>query len=129
MNESDTTVKSEKSLANLTPWKPGQSGNPNGRPPSLVTELKKIAVEKRDDKTRLAEIAQEVYHLAETNQGRGQIPAMVMIRDSIDGPPSQSLLITGSITHTTPQLELEAQKRLRDAADEERLLIEGVLDE
>lgn len=28
------TAKSQKSLANLKPWKPGQSGNPKGRPVS-----------------------------------------------------------------------------------------------
>lgn len=41
---------------NLTPWKPGQSGNPKGRPKKIYTILKKTGYNKDDIKTAFGEL-------------------------------------------------------------------------
>lgn len=35
MSDGDITENTDKSLENLKPWKPGESGNPNGRPKGI----------------------------------------------------------------------------------------------
>lgn len=36
---SEKTVSRKGKIENLTPYKPGQSGNPNGRPPKLLSHV------------------------------------------------------------------------------------------
>lgn len=63
-------------------WKPGESGNPKGRPPKgeSLTETLETVVDKN-------EIARKLYELAM----EGDIPALKYIYDRIDGRPKETI--------------------------------------
>lgn len=100
---SKATVKQRKnsegrkrSLANLRPFKPGQSGNPNGRPKSTtVSDALRQAlkgVDSRDGRTLAQVVAEELIALA--TKGRGghiKIRAIQEIVDRVEGKPRQSV--------------------------------------
>jgi hypothetical protein len=54
--------KKDKRLDNLIPWLPGQSGNPAGRPPKLLTEIGKEMQEAGYQRVT-AENVREAYEL------------------------------------------------------------------
>lgn len=65
-----------------TAWKPGQSGNPKGRPPKgeTLTDALKEQVDKKAIAEKLCEMAME-----------GDIGALKYIYDRIDGRPIESV--------------------------------------
>ena len=90
--------------ARLAPyqWKPGQSGNPNGRPKKVATALDKALTKKRALK-----LADAVITKAE----EGDVRAAEFVRDTVDGPlprtvtgadggPLEFLLITEHVGRT-----------------------------
>ena len=89
-----------RSLANLKPFKPGQSGNPGGRPKGIVQR----AVRKQ----LLAEIASGVKNVDAVAAAQvekaiaGDTAAFVAIRDTCDGKPgpADSDTSIGGITIT-----------------------------
>ena len=77
----ETKQRSNREIqdANLLPFKPGQSGNPNGRPKSSVTALLKATpdVDKKIIADKLTEIAK-----------KGDLKAIDMFIDRTDGKPA-----------------------------------------
>ena len=89
------------SLANLKPWKPGQSGNPKGRPPKVRTIpdiLRRLGQERVKDgeQTRLEAVLRKVYDLALEGQAwavqfiaertEGKAPERLQAQVSMDQP-------------------------------------------
>lgn len=70
-------------------WKPGQSGNPNGRPPkdicitSLVKEF--LEQEAKDGKTHAQLVAEAIVKLAEDYHFKGNVSAIRELLDRIEG--------------------------------------------
>lgn len=103
---SDNTEKKqrtgmERRLANLKPFKPGQSGNPKGRPKgsiSLTSQIKKLLekiVKTQDgtEKQRLEILAGNIISKA-INEGN---EAMIkLIWNYVDGMPTHSIKREGS---------------------------------
>ena len=78
-----------------TQWKPGQSGNPNGRPPKAWTMSSLIEealeeVEAQSGKSFKSLVAKRLAHMAVG----GDIQAIKEINDRIDGRPQQKTDLT-----------------------------------
>jgi hypothetical protein len=69
------------------PWKPGQSGNPKGRPRKGRTLTDLIAA--RLDKERFAEALLEAAY-------GGDVPALKLVLAYIDGPPESEEIPEGA---------------------------------
>lgn len=66
----------------MSKWKPGESGNPNGRPPKgeALTEILKEKIDKEAIAEKLIELAMD-----------GDFPALKYVYDRIDGSPKQTI--------------------------------------
>ena len=98
-----------RSLANLKPpWKPGQSGNANGRPKDAFTlDLRKIL----EDEWRAGlSIGEHIVWAIVKKALRGNLSAISLIWDRLEGKPRQAL----DITHTPEPIDLSAM-RMRSA--------------
>jgi len=99
-------MKSEKQGANRraprTAWKKGESGNPNGRPPSeraLATALREIVNPR--------ELAQTLYNMATgADFGEPSLPAIKMIFERLEGLPVASVALDATVN---PRLEILAE--------------------
>lgn len=110
-------------MSNLNPenqWKPGQSGNPKGRPKKVFNFLKEIddrllEVDPKDEKGRThGQIAAEqfVYQMKQ-----GSVRCWNEYLDRKHGKPPQALAIADLRTETREQLIaniLESAKAMRD---------------
>lgn len=81
-----------------TQWKPGQSGNPNGRPPKAWTMSSLIEealedVEQETGKSYKSLVAKKLATMALS----GDIQAIKEVNDRIDGRPHQSIKHSGEI--------------------------------
>lgn len=77
-----------------TSFKPGQSGNPNGRPPkghSITETIKAMMTEKPEIKKALGA---KILEMAM----KGDITAMKTLWNYIDGMPKQGLEFDGNMT-------------------------------
>lgn len=78
------------------PWKPGQSGNPKGRPPgiNLTARLREILSREADvpegspSKTVADLVVEELVAAA----ARGDIKALSMLFDRVDGKVAQTII-------------------------------------
>lgn len=117
VGKSKNSDLTEKRIANLTPFQPGQSGNPHGRPKgalSLVTLMKKLAGAQargtnengEDVKDILAKMYGEDAAEAVTNAhiyianvhkaaSKGEEWAIKLLLNYIDGMPRQSIDLGG----------------------------------
>jgi len=97
-----TTDKAKGNNGNLRPFKPGQSGNPKGRPrgtKSIPDILRKIGKQPgKGGNTRLDDIMEKVYALAE----KGMPWAVQFVADRMEGKPHQT-------THTTNETVAEVR--------------------
>ena len=95
--------KKSKGMANLTPWKKGQSGNPGGVPKAvrefndtcrraLVKELRKPT--KFDPEGKTTRLQAVISRLVDAAEG-GEIAAVREIFDRLIGKPKQSIEATG----------------------------------
>lgn len=99
-----TTAKQRKNrgkVSNLKPWKPGQSGNPNGRPPKprcIVDALRSIGSEPFGEyESRIEALCRLVYELAL----KGTPWAVQFIADRTEGKPIQMTVET--VKNKTPE--------------------------
>jgi hypothetical protein len=79
------------------PWRKGQTGNANGRPPGTVSRiLRKLAQAKREDnRTRLEYLLDKLYEMAEG----GNLQAIMYICDRLEGKPAQAVEVSGDKRH------------------------------
>lgn len=69
---------------NLTPWQPGQSGNPKGRPPGRsVKTFRKLLLDKIDEKPELAD---ELVRIVFDRAMKGEFQYFKFVWEAIDGP-------------------------------------------
>ena len=94
------TVKLRKNSDNLTPWKKGVSGNPNGRPKKdrCISDILKeqgmdVIVNKR---TNLKLIVEKLYEKARG----GDLKAIDMIFDRLEGKPAQKVEVEETLLPT-----------------------------
>ncbi len=110
-NNSEGAVKR---LSNLKPFKPGQSGNPKGRPKSITLSeayRKMLATVDETDpekRTRAEVLAEQMYAKAKT----GDVSALREIADRVEGKPRQTLALT---LEKREQLEQAIAGIMRDA--------------
>jgi len=102
---------------NSTTWKPGQSGNPRGRPPgrnaiatALKAELEKDEAvgEAGEPLTKAEVIAHRVVDLALD----GNLKAAQFIADRTEGKPRQTITTNTQDERTAGELLAEARRRL-----------------
>lgn len=81
------------------PWKPGQSGNPKGRPPKdqTMTDALTLQAPKEQIAAKLIEMALE-----------GNVAAIKYIYDRIDGAPRQALEVSGEQEKPVPLIILRS---------------------
>ncbi len=107
------TVTKQLPPPQLTPWQPGESGNPAGRPKNSVTTLLK----NQDELTTKA-ICDKLVTLAEN----GDLSAIKEFIDRTDGKVvDKHLSLTVTVTAESIQ---EAQERLSGAQGDTNLLLE-----
>jgi Family of unknown function (DUF5681) len=89
-------IPSEKELANLKPFQPGQSGNPSGRAkdPFRQALLKAVNKALQGDPEGRAMIDGIALQLA-NKALKGDLVAIGMIADRTDGKPAQSVTLGG----------------------------------
>lgn len=81
------------------PWKPGQSGNPKGRPPKdqTMTDALSLQAPKEEIAKKLIEMALD-----------GNVAAIKYIYDRIDGAPRQAFEVKGDREDPLPLLILRS---------------------
>lgn len=78
-------------LDNLTPWKPGQSGNPRGRPKKrLIDEALEDLLANND-----AEAARDVAAALLKRARNGDLRAIQLIAERTQGKPMRAVEISG----------------------------------
>lgn len=100
-------------LENLKPWKPGQSGNLNGRPKKkpLTEELERLLAEdapKGKGQTWAAVIAEALVKRA----SKGDVRAIVELGNRIEGRPVQAVELTADVNAEIVE-RLQAARRRR----------------
>lgn len=83
---------------NLTPWQPGQSGNPDGRPPKgySITEMMRERMNEVDQETGKTYRELLVNRLLKLAIRKGDITAIKLVIQYLDGMPLQRTDITSS---------------------------------
>lgn len=74
-------------------FKPGESGNPAGRPPDRPVRdaLRFVGLREKEGKTAIVRMAEAVFKKAE----KGDVPAIKEIADRLDGRPTQAVELSG----------------------------------
>jgi hypothetical protein len=118
--ETETEDAKARSLANLRPFKPGQSGNPAGRPKSALLSSairsKLAQVDETDPERRtFAEvIADRAVMQARDGDVRQLVGLLKEIGDRTEGKPAQSITITND---KRARMESEIERIMQEAAD------------
>jgi hypothetical protein len=88
-DNSDKSSGHQRRLANLKPFKPGQSGNPKGRPPTrgLLVHLRKQLEDATKGLPAEELIAKKLVELAKA----GDLAAIRECFDRVEGRPKQSV--------------------------------------
>jgi hypothetical protein len=103
--------KKRGTVANLKPWQPGQSGNPEGRrpmPPEVVEALKLGSVP----------AAERLVALTQDPDGRIALTAIDMLQNRLYGRPTQSMeaqVTTTNVQQAHLQILLDLQAKREEA--------------
>lgn len=100
---------------NLTPWKPGQSGNPNGRPSGLAKRIREATNEGQD----LVDFMSEVFR-NEREKTSDRITAATWLADRCWGRPAQAIelrsdeagTVREQLERMTPEERAELRRRI-----------------
>ncbi len=95
-------------IENLKPWKPGQSGNPGGRPKKLLVDQSLEELLLADDSKLAKDIALALIGRATI----GDVRAAQLIAERTQGKPIQGIGVAGDLGFRTTLLE-----RLERAAE------------
>ena len=113
-------------VENLRPFKPGQSGNPSGRPKAVLSRALRAEIDKLDGAapdapTKAERIAEKVVTLALD----GNLEAIRLIYDRVEGKPRQSVTLTidraEKVERALEQLQAEARARGDELSRDEAL--------
>lgn len=120
----------ERGLANLRPWKPGQSGNPKGRPPYKGVAARLRLLLEKD--SQVAEAVQVLQDLGEDVESwdiqpltygdlvarrlvdlaiRGKMEAIALVMAYADGKPGDKQLQAGQSDSARPRISVEDFQR------------------
>ena len=80
----------------LTPWQPGQSGNPSGRPKAMLTAAIRQLI--------TPEVARQLAEVVIRKSLEGEYPWMALLYDRLEGRPVQRAAI--EVTDDRPQYNL-----------------------
>jgi hypothetical protein len=94
-----------KRIANLTPWKPGQSGNPGGRPKS------KPLTDKLLEALSDPKVCEALVLAWVKGAQKGSIMHLREILDRVEGRVPQPLSVSGTVTH---EMTDEEKSRARE---------------
>ena len=110
---------SERSLANLTAprFRPGQSGNPSGRPKNVLSKAirKKLEEVNESGQTVEEEITDKLVELARA----GNMDAIKLLGDRSEGKPRQSITVT---TDSRERIERALDNLISAAAGHDEML-------
>lgn len=99
-------------IENLRPWKPGQSGNPCGRPKrKLISDALRDGLAnciERGDKTGAMLIADAIMGKAV----KGDVSAAIFVRDTTEGKPVQAVRVEAAMDDATARLLADLAERL-----------------
>ena len=124
--QSEITDARRRSLANLKPFKKGQSGNPAGRPKSItLSEAIRLQLAQTfsEDRTYAEEIALVLCVAAI----KGNVNAAREIADRTEGKPKQAIDVDMNV-HDWRALAQRHGLTERDVINEARQLIESATD-
>ena len=118
------TQNSEKTVAgrieNLKPWKPGESGNPGGRPKTkpLTSELERLLEEeapKAKGQTWAALIAQALLRKAR----KGDVRAITEVANRVEGRPFQAVALDLDASDELVARIQRGRKRFAEMSDKQ----------
>lgn len=125
VDEHILTKNKEKSLANLRPWKPGQSGNPLGRPKndfSFVTQFRHSFTKKASELIPTKKAAESLGINPESIT-IGELYAVSMLTESMKGRDSIAKEIINRLDGKVPDVILT------DIGDEARVSLDNLTGE
>lgn len=86
-----STGRREGRIENLRPWKPGESGNPAGRPKGVRYLTEQLRARVAADPAILDAVAEKLFALALD----GDLGAIREIADRLDGKPKAAVQVEG----------------------------------
>jgi len=91
-SESEQTPIRKHSAPWLQPWhfKPGQSGNPSGRPRKITNEMERLAKRKKEAKA----LARAMFDQAQDTESPRSVAAANLILERVEGPIVQKVETT-----------------------------------
>lgn len=113
----------DKSNANLKMFKPGQSGNPGGRPKGSVSPTNELIKLLEENPTRARDMAQRL--LDNACKGIDTLPYFKEVANRIDGKVTDKLEVKGHLVITPDMRALAARELTETKEDEAKLLKEG----
>ena len=107
-------------VENLKPWKPGESGNPGGRPKTkpLTEELQRLleqAAPKGKGRTWAAVIAEALL----TKACKGDVRAIAELANRVEGRPFQAVGVDVEAGEDLAEALARARKRAANMSEEE----------
>lgn len=102
-------------IQNLKPWKPGQSGNPGGRPKSkpLTDELLRF-LEQEAPKGKGQTWASLIAEALVKKARRGDVRAITELANRIEGKPRQAVELSGNGLDGLAERIAAAHKRVNE---------------
>ena len=102
-NSGGSSDSRARSLANLKPFKPGQSGNPGGRPKGLFSRSARRQL-RQEVSVGVKQVDCVVDSLIQKAVNEADVPAATFLRDSCDGKPGPANDAGNGNTHLTIEI-------------------------